>query len=93
MVYGRLGGGAMHMPRNWPLTVRGYHDVHLSGTAEGRRRVNAFLHAGVRDGSLRPVVGGVFQGLERMADAHRLPESDTHFGKVVVTVDHGSPGR
>ncbi|WP_328581599.1 zinc-binding dehydrogenase [Streptomyces sp. NBC_00370] len=39
-------------------------------------------------GSLRPVTGEVFDGLDRIGDAHRLMESNTHTGKIVVTVRH-----
>ncbi|BCJ47042.1 NADPH:quinone reductase [Actinoplanes ianthinogenes] len=86
VVYGWLGGAAMTLPLNWPLTVRGYANPQLSGTPDGRRRMWHFLDAGVRDGSLRPVVAEVFEGLERVGDAHRLMETNGHAGKIVVTV-------
>ncbi|MFJ5830498.1 zinc-binding dehydrogenase [Streptomyces sp. NPDC093089] len=44
--------------------------------------------AGLRDGSLAPVIAETLEGLERIADAHRLMESNTHLGKIVVRVGH-----
>lgn len=32
------------------------------------------------------MIAETFDGLERIADAHRLMESNTHFGKIVVRV-------
>ncbi|WP_308406002.1 zinc-binding dehydrogenase [Streptomyces naphthomycinicus] len=32
------------------------------------------------------MIGEVFDGLERIVDAHRLMESDEHTGKIVVRV-------
>ncbi|GIG88158.1 zinc-dependent alcohol dehydrogenase family protein [Plantactinospora endophytica] len=88
VLYGWLGGQPMLMPLNWPLTIHGYANGHLSATVSGRRRINRYIEAGLRDGGLRPVVGKVFTGLERIVDAHRLMESNTHVGKIVVTVEH-----
>ncbi|MGW2227038.1 zinc-dependent alcohol dehydrogenase family protein [Streptomyces formicae] len=85
VVYGFLDRRhPMQMPLNWPLTVRGYANAQMSEDAEGRRRVNAFIESGVRDGTLRPVVAEVFEGLESIRDAHRLLEANGHVGKVVV---------
>lgn len=88
VVYGWLGGLPVSMPLNWPLTVHGYNDMELAGTAAGRRRINGFLAAGLGDGSLRPVIAEVLEGLERIVDAHRLMETNEHIGKIVVTVQH-----
>ncbi|MFI9723043.1 zinc-dependent alcohol dehydrogenase family protein [Streptomyces sp. NPDC052396] len=88
VVYGWLGGSPTLMPVNWPLTVHGYANQHLSATAEGRARINRFVEAGLRDGTLRPEIGKVFHGLDRIVDAHRLMESSAHTGKIVVTVEH-----
>ncbi|MFH8804840.1 zinc-binding dehydrogenase [Streptomyces sp. NPDC017936] len=57
-----------------------------AGTPDGRRRSTAFLDAGLADGGFRPVVGEVFEGLDRIRDAHRLRESNRHTGKIVVRV-------
>ncbi|MEU1333703.1 zinc-binding dehydrogenase [Streptomyces sp. NPDC005865] len=77
----------MAMPFNWPLSVHGYANSRLTTTPDGLRRVNAFIASGVRDGTLRPVVGEVFDGLDRIRDAHRLMESNDHVGKIVVRLD------
>ncbi|WP_435865836.1 zinc-binding dehydrogenase [Streptomyces wedmorensis] len=58
----------------------------LARTEEGRRRAAGFIGSGLRDGSLAPVIAETFDGLERIADAHRLMESNTHVGKIVVRV-------
>lgn len=55
-------------------------------TEEGRRRMAGFIGSGLRDGSLAPVIAETFEGLERITDAHRLMESNTHTGKIVVRV-------
>ncbi|WP_189188845.1 zinc-dependent alcohol dehydrogenase family protein [Streptomyces albiflavescens] len=84
LVYGWLDQRPAELPWNWPLTVHTYANFALTSTAAGRRRSTAFLNAGLRDGGFRPPVAEVFEGLDRIADAHRLMESNTHFGKIVV---------
>ncbi|MFF1381578.1 zinc-dependent alcohol dehydrogenase family protein [Streptomyces sp. NPDC058308] len=84
VVYGSLDRRLMAVPLNWPMTVHGYANTHLSSTPEGLRRINAFIASGLRDGTFRPVVGEVFEGLESIRDAHRLMESNEHVGKIVV---------
>lgn len=84
--YGWLDGQPTVLPMQWPLTVHGYSNFILTGSADGRRRAAHYLGSGLADGSLRPVVGEVFDGLERIRDAHRLMESNRHTGKIVVRV-------
>lgn len=57
-----------------------------TGTADGRRRAGHYLASGLADGTLRPVIGEVFDGLDRIVDAHRLMESSAHTGKIVVRI-------
>jgi NADPH:quinone reductase-like Zn-dependent oxidoreductase len=45
----------------------------------------AFLTAGLRSGSLRPVIDTVVS-LEEIAGAHRYLERGQHIGKIVVTI-------
>ncbi|MEU6597404.1 zinc-binding dehydrogenase [Streptomyces flaveolus] len=52
----------------------------------GRHRAAHHLGAGLADGTLRPVIAEVFDGLDRITDAHRLMESDEHTGKIVVRI-------
>ncbi|MEU9091412.1 zinc-dependent alcohol dehydrogenase family protein [Streptomyces sp. NPDC048428] len=88
IVYGWLDGRPAVLPSNWPLTVIGYNNLALSADPDRRRRAAHFIGSGLRSGALVPVVGATFDGLERMPDAHRLMESNTHTGKIVVTVRH-----
>ncbi|MFH8773026.1 zinc-dependent alcohol dehydrogenase family protein [Streptomyces sp. NPDC017958] len=84
--YGWLDERPILLPRQWPLTVHGYANIALTGTAEGRHRAAHHLASGLADGTLRPVLGEVFDGLDRIRDAHRLMESNRHTGKIVVRV-------
>ncbi|MGW0536397.1 zinc-dependent alcohol dehydrogenase family protein [Streptomyces sp. NPDC003032] len=84
VVYGSLDGRPTQMPLNWPVAVRGYANDHFASSAGGLRRVNAFIASGLRDGTFRPVVAEVFEGLDRIQDAHRLMEANDHVGKIVI---------
>ncbi|MEV6114343.1 zinc-binding dehydrogenase [Streptomyces sp. NPDC052109] len=42
------------------------------------------MPAGLADGSLRPVIAEVYDGLDDIRDAHRLMESNRHTGRSVV---------
>ncbi|MFE6851679.1 zinc-dependent alcohol dehydrogenase family protein [Streptomyces sp. NPDC057674] len=86
VLYGWLDPRPVALSMNWPQTVHTYANGALVRTAEGRRRVAGFIGAGLRDGSLAPVIAETFDGLERIADAHRLMESNAHLGKIVVRV-------
>ncbi|MFI9154881.1 zinc-dependent alcohol dehydrogenase family protein [Streptomyces sp. NPDC053367] len=84
--YGWLNEQPILLPMRWPLTVLGYNNFALVGTAEGRRRTAHYIGSGLTDGTLRPVVAEVFDGLDRIQDAHRLMDSNAHTGKIVVRV-------
>jgi NADPH:quinone reductase-like Zn-dependent oxidoreductase len=84
--YGWLDEQPILLPRQWPLTVHGYADFVVTGTADGRRRAAHYIGSGLTDGTLRPVVAEVFDGLDRIRDAHRLMESNRHTGKIVVRI-------
>jgi NADPH:quinone reductase-like Zn-dependent oxidoreductase len=84
LVYGWLDQRPAELPWNWPFTVHTYANPALTSTPAGRRRSTAFLNAGLRDGGFRPPVAEVFEGLDRIGDAHHLLESNAHFGKIVV---------
>ncbi|MEV8586058.1 zinc-dependent alcohol dehydrogenase family protein [Streptomyces sp. NPDC051180] len=88
VLYGWLDPRPVALSANWPQTVHTYANGALARTEEGRRRAAGFIGTGLRDGSLAPVVAETFDGLERIADAHRLMESNTHLGKIVVRVGH-----
>ncbi|WP_409469559.1 zinc-dependent alcohol dehydrogenase family protein [Streptomyces sp. HC307] len=84
--YGWLSLQTAQLPMQWPLTVHGYNNLALTGTADGRRRAAHYIGSGLTDGTLRPVVAEVFDGLDRVRDAHRLMDSGRHTGKIVVRV-------
>ncbi|WP_329123132.1 zinc-dependent alcohol dehydrogenase family protein [Streptomyces sp. NBC_01465] len=86
VLYGWLSGAPVALSGNWPLTVHGYANPAVVRTEEGRRRAAAYITSGLADGTLNPVIAETFDGLDRMADAHRLMESNTHTGKIVVTL-------
>ncbi|WP_318207129.1 zinc-dependent alcohol dehydrogenase family protein [Streptomyces sp. SJL17-1] len=86
VLYGWLDPRPVALSMNWPQTVHTYANGAFVGTEEGRRRAAGFIGSGLRDGSLAPVIAETFDGLERIADAHRLMESDAHLGKIVVRV-------
>ncbi|MFE0177709.1 zinc-dependent alcohol dehydrogenase family protein [Streptomyces sp. NPDC059002] len=85
VVYGFLDRRRpMQLPLNWPLSVHGYANMQLADDPEGLRRVNAFIESGIRDGTFRPAVAEVFDGLDSIGDAHRALEANEHVGKIVV---------
>ncbi|MFI5552462.1 zinc-dependent alcohol dehydrogenase family protein [Streptomyces sp. NPDC051738] len=84
VVYGWLDPRPAEIPRTWPFTIHTYANFTLTTTPDGRRRSTAFLNAGLTDGGFRPVIAEVFEGLDTIRDAHRLMESNTHTGKIVV---------
>ncbi|MGW2521948.1 zinc-dependent alcohol dehydrogenase family protein [Streptomyces sp. NPDC001617] len=84
VAYGWLDRRPAEIPRNWPFTLHTYANMRHFTTPADHRRSVAFLNAGLTDGGFRPVVGEVFEGLDRIRDAHRLMESNTHTGKIVV---------
>ncbi|HVC02724.1 MAG TPA: NAD(P)H-quinone oxidoreductase [Steroidobacteraceae bacterium] len=69
-------------------TLRPRTVVQKASIAEGlRRHVWPLLRAG----GVRPVVFATF-ALAEAAAAHRLMESSTHVGKIVLTIDHAASG-
>ncbi|MFF1716033.1 zinc-dependent alcohol dehydrogenase family protein [Streptomyces sp. NPDC058268] len=86
VAYGWLDPRPAELPRVAGLTIHFYANATLTTSPGGRRRSTAFLNQGLRDGTLRPPVAEVFDGLDRIQDAHRLMESNRHFGKIVVTL-------
>ncbi|NUP23755.1 MAG: zinc-dependent alcohol dehydrogenase family protein [Streptomyces sp.] len=86
VLYGWLDPRPVQLSMNWPQTVHTYANGPLVRTEEYRRRAAAFIGSGLADGTLAPVIAETFEGLERMPDAHRLMETNTHTGKIVVTL-------
>ncbi|WP_172382243.1 zinc-binding dehydrogenase [Streptomyces sp. MNP-20] len=80
----KRGGRPTVLPMNWPLSVHGYATMPVFATPQARRRAAAYLTSGLLDGTLRPEIAEVFDGPDSMERAHRLMESHTHTGKIVV---------
>jgi NADPH:quinone reductase-like Zn-dependent oxidoreductase len=73
------------MPMNAPLTIHPYTSFEHTLDPVVVKRMAAFLGAGVRSGTLVPVVDRVF-AFEDVVEAHRHLESGQQVGKIVVTV-------
>ncbi|WP_157252938.1 zinc-dependent alcohol dehydrogenase family protein [Nonomuraea typhae] len=87
IVYGWLDTRPAPLPMNWPLTVHGFNVDLVTGDPGRLARARAFIMAGLRSGTLAPVIDRTFD-LEDIVEAHRHLESNTQIGKVVVTVRH-----
>lgn len=72
---------------NWPLNIHGFAVDLVTGDPDRMRRARAFVEAGLRSGTLAPVVDRTFD-LAEIVRAHRHLESNAQLGKVVVTVTH-----
>jgi NADPH:quinone reductase-like Zn-dependent oxidoreductase len=73
------------MPMNAPLTIHRYMSFEHVLDPVLVRRMAASLSAGLRAGTVRPVVDKVFS-LDEAADAHRHLERREQAGKVVLAV-------
>lgn len=67
--------------------IRTYAFTELTLDSERLRRAKHFIDAGLRIGSLSPVIDRSFD-LTDVVAAHRHLESNTQFGKIVLTVRH-----
>ncbi|MEV1174790.1 zinc-dependent alcohol dehydrogenase family protein [Nonomuraea sp. NPDC049784] len=67
--------------------IRTYAFTELTLDSERLRRAKHFINAGLRAGSLSPVIDRSFD-LTDVVAAHRHLESNTQFGKVILTVQH-----
>lgn len=67
------------------LNLRTYTVHEITRNPERLRRATAFVTSGLRTGAFRPTIDRLF-GLDEIVQAHEYLESNTHFGKVVVTV-------
>ncbi len=66
------------------LWMPGYTLVAMTHDEERLRRAAAFVGAG-RSGDFTPLVDTIFEGLDRIVDAHRHLESSAQVGKIVLT--------
>lgn len=69
------------------LNMRTYTMLETAKNPQRLRRAAAFVSSGLRDRAFCPVVDRLFP-LEEIVQAHRHMESNTQFGKIVVTVSH-----
>jgi NADPH:quinone reductase-like Zn-dependent oxidoreductase len=69
------------------LNVRTYTVHEITKDPQRMRRAAAFVVSGLSTGAFRPVVDRLFP-LEEIVQAHQHMESNTQFGKIVVTVAH-----
>lgn len=65
------------------LTIRGYQLFEITQDEARLDKAKAFITDGLENGSLRPIVGKVFQ-FEEIVEAHRYMESNSQVGKIVV---------
>jgi NADPH:quinone reductase-like Zn-dependent oxidoreductase len=87
IVYGWLDARPAPLPMNWPLTIHGFAVDQITDDPARMDRARAFVEAGLRAGTLTPVIDRTFD-LTQIVTAHRYLESNAQVGKVVVTVDH-----
>ncbi|MDH6124144.1 zinc-dependent alcohol dehydrogenase family protein [Kitasatospora sp. GP82] len=87
IVYGWLDPRPAPLPLNWGLRILGYAHGDVIADRAARRRAEHFINAGLRAGTLAPVIDRTFD-LDDIAEAHRHLESNSQVGKVVVTVRH-----
>ncbi|MCG5215790.1 zinc-dependent alcohol dehydrogenase family protein [Streptosporangium sp. KLBMP 9127] len=66
------------------LNMRTYTMLEIARNPQRLRRAAAFVASGLSSGVFRPVVDRVFP-LEKIVQAHQHMESNTQFGKIVVT--------
>ena len=86
-------GGLSSEPTPFPLftvlskslILRGYRVYEITEDPVRLEAAKAFILAGVRDGTLRPVIARAF-AFDEIVEAHRFLESNQQFGKVVVTL-------
>jgi NADPH:quinone reductase-like Zn-dependent oxidoreductase len=67
------------------LTVRGYVLFEITTHVRKLEKAKRFVVNGLESGALKPVIDRNFD-FKDIADAHRYMESNTQFGKIVVTV-------
>jgi len=67
------------------LTVQGYTMFQVTDDAARFARGKEYTYAGLKDGSLVPVIDKVFP-FEQIVEAHRYMESNEQKGKIVVQV-------
>lgn len=85
VLYGELSGIQTPYPMWISPTMRIFRGFDLTMDPERLERAAAFIRAGVRTGSFRPVVDRTFD-LSDAVESHRYLEANRQFGRVVLTV-------
>lgn len=67
------------------LTLRGYLVHEIIRDSARLAKAKAFILDGLSDGAWKPVIARTFS-FEEIVEAHRFLESNTQFGKIVVTI-------
>lgn len=67
------------------LTLRGYLVHEIVRDPARLAKAKAFILDGLSDGTLMPIIARTFP-FEEIVEAHRFLESNTQFGKIVVTI-------
>jgi NADPH:quinone reductase-like Zn-dependent oxidoreductase len=87
ILYGSLGGDVASFPAPLSmlkgLSIRCFAMNSMLAEPDHRRDAIAYIHRGLANGTLRPVIDCIFE-LSEIADAHRYLESNGQFGKIVV---------
>jgi NADPH:quinone reductase-like Zn-dependent oxidoreductase len=86
-------GGLSDQPTPFPLasalrkglTLRGYLVHEVTGNAARLEAAKRFILDGLANGQLKPIIARVFP-IDAIVEAHRYLESNTQFGKIVVTI-------
>nr|WP_257721553.1 zinc-binding dehydrogenase [Alteromonas macleodii] len=68
------------------LTVRGYAFTEVIKNIERFRTAKQFIHSGLSEGTLKPVIDRSFK-FEEIVAAHHYLESNQQIGKIVVELD------
>ncbi|MEJ8278860.1 zinc-dependent alcohol dehydrogenase family protein [Pseudonocardia spirodelae] len=86
VIHGRLSGEPTIFPTATlpDLVVRSFTLFAMTRDEERLRRAAAFVAAGMRGGDFAPQVDRVFDGLDRVAEAHAYLEAGTQVGKIVL---------
>lgn len=88
-IYGGLSDQPMQFDRrpilSKGLSLAGYNVGQILTRPDRLERGRAFVEAGLASGTLSPFISKVFS-LKDVVDAHRYMESNSHIGKLVLTV-------
>jgi len=90
VIYGFLDPGPVPLPVAPDFRGRDIRTYAFSEVTQDEprlRRAERFINAGLRSGSLAPVIDRTFD-LADVVAAHRYLESNAQFGKIVLTVRH-----